>query len=125
MKAICTRSFQRRGGIARTGQTLVLSPDEQRDPFVLAHVKIVEDDAPAPAPEHTGSGTPVQPKPTPAATAAGFDPETATLNALRKKLSELGVHYAQSQTKGELQALYAKAMEAIAGSPAETKKLET
>lgn len=124
MKAVCTRSFQRRGGIARTGQTLILTPEETSDKFVMAHVRIVGDDDPAPDRAFTGSGSLVKDEPTPAAQTADFDPESATFNALRKKLSELGVHYSPSQTKGELLALYAKAMEAIAGSPKDTKKLE-
>lgn len=124
MKAICTRSFQRHGGIARSGQTIILSQAERSDPFVMARVKPVEDGAQAPEPVYMGNGVPVQDKKPPAAEAKEFDPDTATVDALRAKLTELGIVYSTRQTKGELQALYAKVAEAIAGSPEQTRKPE-
>lgn len=124
MKAICTRSFQFRGSMARTGQTLILSKADMGNRFVMAHVKPVEDDAPPAAQPYLGNGVLVKPKQPPAAVAKEFDPNAATVDALRAKLDELGIAYSKSQNKGELQALYAKVMEAIAGSPAETKPKE-
>lgn len=124
MKAICTCSFQRHGGIARKGETISLTPSEAADKFVMSCVKPVEDAAPPSAQPYLGNGVPVDPKPPPAAAAKEFDPDAATADELRAKLDELGIAYAKSQTKGELRALYAKVMEAIAGSPAETKPKE-
>ena len=117
---IVTRAFQFRGGVWRSGQSLELSEREAADPFVAAHVRRAgegEGAAPAPAP-HLGNGVEVRRGDAPARAAHG---ESGAMSQaeLKAALAKLGVPCPPNARRADLEALYANAQAAVAGSPDE------
>ena len=116
IKAIVERAFQFRGGMHRPGTLLRLTEDDVKDEFVKSHVKILTDRQEPPArDDYLGNGLPKNGQKTPTEIVGALAPD-ASVQDVMKALDALNVHYAKSATKDQLEALLAKAKEAIAGS---------
>ena len=116
IKAIVERAFQFRGGMHRPGTLLLITEDDANDAWVKSHVKILTDGQEPPARDgYLGNGQPKGSQKTPAEIVGTLAPD-ASAQEIMKALDELNVHYAKSATRDQLEALLAKAKEAIAGS---------
>ena len=126
MKCIVTRSFQHRGGMWRTGQPIDLSADELLDAFVKAHVRpAAEGERPSAPSFAVGKPKTVRIDAPGKAARAPFDPEAATKSDIMEKLDEMGARYPRNASRSELAMTYAKAAEALAGSPDEANRPKT
>jgi len=112
LKAICTKAFQFKGSMMRSGAMIDVTDAEAKDPWVTSHCKIEK-------PEEKKSEKPkTKPTETPAKTAQEHG-NALDEKELKAKLKKLGVVYEKTATRAELEALYEKARELVAGSPLE------
>lgn len=114
LKAVCTKAFQFRGSMMRSGAIVDITESEAKDPWVASHCRIEKPGA------MKGENRKKR-KETPASIAKDRAVDLDE-NEIKARLRKLGVVYEKTATPAELEALYENARELVAGSPLEENR---
>jgi hypothetical protein len=123
---ICTRKFQFRGSMVHSGQRLLLTDAEAKDPFIAAHIRTLngaeKPNAQAEAPNLTNGEEKEPETDAPAKIAGEVNAEEMSVKELRASLGKMGVPCPPNLKKEDLLGLFEDAREALSGTAEESNR---